>query len=55
MNRATPGITSVNAHYDHYRALLAAAFNGLVPDLLRANEVNPPPARCSSQRAATRA
>ena len=25
MNRPAPGITSVNAHYDHYRALPAAA------------------------------
>ncbi len=41
LNRATPGITSVNAHYDHYRALPAAAFNGLVPDLLQAGTVRP--------------
>lgn len=41
MNRTAPGITSVNAHYDHYRALPAAAFNGLVPDLLQAGTVRP--------------
>lgn len=41
MNRPTPGITSVNAHYDHFRALPAAAFNGLVPDLLHARSVQP--------------
>ncbi|MBJ7471849.1 MAG: hypothetical protein JHD16_11140, partial [Solirubrobacteraceae bacterium] len=41
LNRPAPGITSVNAHYDHYRALPAAAFNGLVPDLLKAKDVRP--------------
>jgi hypothetical protein len=41
LNRGTAGFSSVNAHYDHYRALPAAAFNGLAPDLLKAADIVP--------------
>ena len=37
-----PGYLSVNAHYDHYRALPADAFNGLTPNLLGAAETSAP-------------
>ncbi len=44
LSRTTPTATSINAHYDHYRALPAAAFNDLgIPDLLRAGSVSPAP------------
>jgi hypothetical protein len=38
-DRATPGITSVNAHYDQYRALPAATFHNSVPDLISDSSV----------------
>jgi len=41
LTRSTPTVTSINAHYDHHRALPAAAFAGGVPDLLRAGQVGP--------------
>ena len=41
LNAAGPGFLSVNAHYDHYRALPAAAFNGTSPDLLPASQASP--------------
>ncbi len=41
LTRTTPTVTSINAHYDHHRALPAAAFAGGVPDLLRAGQVGP--------------
>ena len=36
------GFLAVNAHYDHYRLLPAAASNGSNPDLLTARQVAPP-------------
>ncbi len=36
------GFLAVNAHYDHFRLLPAAAFNGSVPDLLSARQTAPP-------------
>jgi hypothetical protein len=42
LTRPDATATSINAHYDHYRALPAAAFNDLgIPDLLRAGSVSP--------------
>ena len=41
LNAPGAGFLSVNAHYDHYRALPAAAFNGTSPDLLPAAQANP--------------
>ena len=41
LNAPGAGFLSVNAHYDHYRALPAAAFNGTSPDLLPASQASP--------------
>ena len=40
LNAPGAGFLSVNAHYDHYRALPAAAFNGTSPNLLPASQTN---------------
>jgi hypothetical protein len=42
LNAPGAGFLSVNAHYDHYRGLPAAAFNGTDPNLLPASAANPP-------------
>ncbi len=41
-NAPGAGFLSVNGHYDHYRALPAAAFNGTNPDLLSASQTSVP-------------
>jgi uncharacterized delta-60 repeat protein len=43
MNAAGAGFLALNAHYDHFRALPAAAFNGQSPNLVSASQVNAPP------------
>ncbi len=42
INAAGPGFLSLNAHYDHYRALPAAAHSGADQTLLPASQANPP-------------
>ena len=42
-NAPGAGFLSVNAHYDHYRALPAAAFNGTSPNLLPASQTSAAP------------
>jgi uncharacterized delta-60 repeat protein len=41
INRATAGLTALNAHFNHFQALPAAAFNGNSPNLLKASEATP--------------
>jgi hypothetical protein len=41
INTTAAAFTSVNGHYDHFRALPAAAFNGTQPDLLHARDAAP--------------
>ncbi len=43
LNAPGAGFLSVNAHYDHYRALPAAAFNGTDPNLISAAEADVAP------------
>ena len=42
LNAPGAAFLDLNGHYDHYRALPAAAFNGTNPDLLAESEAMPP-------------